>query len=99
MNANASIFIPFASRLMELISTPFFQQRLERFLFKEYRSDNGCMNDISILAQGAEAGTILPEKKKEVIFLGAYKGHVIVYEADRMTDPRTGHFRKLIQSP
>lgn len=99
MNVNSAVFVPFANRMERLIRTPFFQQRLEQFIFKEYRSENGSMNDISILAQGPSIPNVVPHKKGGAVFLGLYKGHVIVYEADRIEDPRTGHFRRLIQSP
>ncbi len=79
--------------LQELIETPFFQQRLERFLFTEYRIELG--GDIGKLSLFMLFPPFPPQKKASVVFFGDFKGIPILYEADRWNEPRTGAFVKV----
>lgn len=97
MNAHAQIFVPIAVQLEHLFKTPFFQQRLEKFMYKQFRTESINMHDFTILASGSDVANILTTTKSMVVFLASYMGHAIVYEANRVDDPRTGYFRLLIQ--
>ncbi len=99
MNMNAQMYVPVAIQMERLFKMPFFQQRLEKFMFKQFRTETVNTRHFSILASGSDVANIPPMKKKTVVFLASYMGYVIVYEADRAEDPRTGHFCLLIQSP
>lgn len=99
MNPYAQSYLPISFQMEYLFKTPFFQQRLEKFMFSQFRTESIDPRDFVILVTGQDVGNIVPIKKKIVGFLASYKGFVIVYEADRLDDPRTGFFRQLIQSP
>lgn len=78
---------------------PFFEQRFQKFIYATFRVDGVTVADLQILDHTNAVQDIAPTLKRTVIFLGLFRGYAIVYEADRMEDPRTGAFRLFIQSP
>jgi hypothetical protein len=93
LNPFAASFIPQEQPNLEpLLSYPFFQQRLERFLFTHYRMTDVSVKELEIIMA---LPPIKPQTKTTTIFLGNYKGIPLLYEADRLDDPRTGKFVKV----
>ncbi len=103
LNPNAIPFLPASAataattnqpicELDRLRQTPFFQQRFERFLQSMMRDFVGSHGDLQVILMNPP---LEPTTKKATRFLGVYKQHTIVYEADRLEDPRTGYFRLL----
>jgi hypothetical protein len=78
-------------RAQKVSKTPFFAQRFERFLHT-VRDHVGTVADLQILLMNP---AIPPTTKKVTQFLAIYKQKMVVYEADRLDDPRTGSFRFL----
>lgn len=96
LNPYATPFVPAnpMAGIESVSKTPFFQERFARFLFATFRDPSGGnVNEIQILFQNPP---VQPIKKKSVQFVGSYKNQLIVYEADRLDDPRTGFFRTLV---
>ncbi len=93
LNPYATPFVPPSeTSLARLRRTPFFQQRFVRFLQNTMRDYVGTYEDLQIVLVNPP---LQPTTKKTTQFLGVYKQHTVVYEADRMEDPRTGYFRLL----
>ncbi len=91
MNPNAIPFIP-QVQVQTLFTYPFFQQRLERYIFTHHRITDASVNDLQILMVSPP---IKPQAKATTVFLGNYKGIPLLYEADRWDAPRTGAFVKV----
>jgi hypothetical protein len=93
MNANAPEYIPTSHIQATLWAMPFFQQRLERFVFSTFRIQNAKVEDLRVLL----FHPVIPAQKVNAttLFLGAYGDKAFVYEAIRWDDPRTGVFRCL----
>jgi hypothetical protein len=98
LNPYASEFVPLKQSqpqltpLQQLFTYPFFQQRLERFLNTNYRIPDACVENLQILMVNPP---IQPQTKATTHFLGQYNGIPLLYEADRLEDPRTGKFVKV----
>jgi hypothetical protein len=96
LNPFAASFVPTDPmepmvRAQKVSKTPFFAQRFERFLHK-VRDHVGTVADLQILLMNPG---IPPTTKKVTQFMAIYKQRMVVYEADRLDDPRTGSFRFL----
>ncbi len=96
MNVNAIEYIPVSQQMARLWAMPFFQQRFTKAVYDFWRQDDAKLEDLVVLVDSNNAGFIAPLKKQSIGFLASYKGHVLVYETDRLSDPRTGFFRKLV---
>lgn len=94
LSADAAPYVPTpaAVNIEALRAMPFFQQRLEKFLFTQYRMMDMRMDRLQILLVSPPLTAL---KKAAVVFLGAYGTIPLVYEADRWEDPRTGVFVKV----
>ena len=79
----------------KLLSYPFFQQRLERFLYTQYRISDARVEDLQILLASPP---VPPKVKATTVFFGIYKNIPFLYEADRWDAPRTGAFVKLLDA-
>jgi hypothetical protein len=93
LNPYAAPYVPVdpMEQAQKVSKTPFFAQRFERFLHT-IRDYVGTVADLQILV--LHPG-IPPTTKKVTQFLAIYKQRMVVYEADRLDDPRTGSFRFL----
>lgn len=96
LNAAAEPYVPFQKGLLptpvdvdRLKAMPFFQQRLENFLYTQNRITNMRVDALQILLVSPP---LAAQKKASVVFMGMYGKIPIVYEADRWEDPRTGAF-------
>ncbi len=94
LNPNALPYIPQAPlvNVQQLISYPFFQQRLDRFLYTQYRISDARVENLQIFMTNPP---IQPKTKASTVFLAQYKGIPFLYEANRWEDPRTGMFVKV----
>ena len=95
LNPFAASFVPTVApmeRANTVSKTPFFAQRFERFLQTTSRDYVGTVEDLQIVVSNPP---IPPTLKNTTQFLAMYKQRVVVYEADRLDDPRTGYFRFL----
>lgn len=95
LNAAAAPYVPLLPtpvNIEALRAMPFFQQRLENFLFTQYRMTDMRIESLQILLVSPP---LAAQKKATVVFLGAYGTIPLVYEADRWDDPRTGAFVKV----
>ncbi len=99
MNVHAPSFVPARIQMERLLKMPFFEQRFQKFIYATFRVDGVTVADLQILDHTDAVQDIKPEQKRTVIFLGLFRGYAIVYEADRIEDPRTGAFRMFIRSP
>lgn len=78
--------------LQQLLTYPFFQQRLERFLYTHYRIPDVRVENLQILMASPP---IPPQTKAATVFLGQYNNIPLLYEADNWASPRTGKFVKV----
>lgn len=99
MNVHATSFVPARLQMERLLKMPFFEQRFQKFIYATFRIDGVTVADLQIVGHTDAIQDIAPTQKRTVIFLGLFRGYAIVYEADRMEDPRTGAFRMFIRSP
>ena len=93
LNPHAAPYVPIEplEQAHKVSKTPFFAQRFERFL-QSTKDHVGTVADLQILLMNP---AIPPTTKKVTQFLAIYKQRMVVYEADRLDDPRTGSFRFL----
>jgi hypothetical protein len=95
LNALAESFVPhsmIAEEAERVRKTPFFQQRFERFLQSTTRDYVGTADQLQIVLMNPP---IPPTTKQTTQFLAMYNQRVVVYEANKLNDPRTGYFRFL----
>jgi hypothetical protein len=95
LNVLAEPFVPQSLRREEaerVQKTPFFQQRFERFLYTTLRDSKGTADQLQIVLMNPP---IPPTTKQTTQFLAMYNQRVVVYEANKLEDPRTGYFRFL----
>ena len=93
LNPHATPYIPNTPiDIPKLLAMPFFQQRLDCFLYTNYRITDVRVENLQVFLASPP---LPPQKKKTVVFLGAYQAIPLLYEADRWEDPRTGAFIKM----
>lgn len=94
LNPDAPPYIPLPSMedANKVRSTPFFQQRFERFLQSTIRDYVGTVEQLQIVLMNPP---IPPTTKLATQFLAMYNQRVVIYEANKLEDPRTGYFRFL----
>ena len=93
LNVLAAPYIPSGLEAAQSVSkTPFFQQRFQRFLQTTIRDYKGTADQLQIVLMNPP---IPPTTRKTTQFLAMYNQRAVLYEADRIEDPRRGHFRFL----
>lgn len=86
LNPLAKSYFP----VLSLLDMPFVKQRFERFVtFQLHHAYDP--KELRVLEIHP---SIQPTQKKQAVFVCAYKHHRMVYEADKVEDPRTGIVRK-----
>lgn len=92
LKVNAAPYIPLSYAWNTLSSMPFFAQRLDHFARSTLRAYGARVEDLTNIQPRSGAG----EVRKHQIFQASFRSHTLVYEADRLEDPRTGRFRILV---
>jgi hypothetical protein len=92
LKVTAAPYIPVSHAWNTLAPMPFFAQRLDHFARWSLRVYGASLADLTDIQPRSGAGDI----RKNQIFQASFRGRQIVYEADRLEDPRTGRFRVLV---